>query len=434
MAAERILVVDDEQGIRDLVRDILASEGHDVETAADGPAALAILAGNPCALVISDLRMPGMDGLELLDRIREEHPDTSVILLTAFGTIPQAVEAVRKGALDFLEKPVKSPKVLRGIVRRALRSASLPPAPTSPSTRIIREDPTSQEVFELLERVAPRDTTVLLTGESGSGKEVAARHLHALSRRASGPFVAINAAAIPPNLLESELFGHEKGAFTGAETSRAGVFENADSGTLFLDEIGEMSPDLQTKLLRVLETQTFNRLGSSTPTEVDVRVIAATNQDLKRAVREKSFREDLYYRLSVFPVRMPPLRERPADILPLARHFASELSPVPVSITQAAGDALTSHSWPGNVRELRNAIERALVLVPEGPIDAPHLTLAPARDPGPGDSTLKDMERQAVIRALEKAGGNRKRAAEILGISLRNLQYKIKQYGLKKRR
>ena len=430
MANERILVVDDEQGIRDLVRDILSSDGYEVDAASSAPAALELLEERTYAIVLSDVKMPGMSGIELLAEIKKRRPELPVILLTAFGTIPQAVEAIREGALDFLEKPVKSPKVLRGIVRRGIDATRRDVPSALPD--LVCEDPVSRATRELLEKVAPGDTTVLLTGESGTGKEVAARFIHALSRRSDGPFVAVNAAAIPSSLLEDELFGHEKGAFTGADQRRQGLFEAADGGTLFLDEIGEMSPDLQSRLLRVLETQSFQRLGGTSQTEVDVRLVAATNRDLGKAVREGGFREDLYYRLGVFPVHLHPLRERPADILPLARHFAAQISGGAASLSKEAAEKLSSHSWPGNARELRNVIERALVLAPGGPIEPSHLSLStPAGEPPSG--TLKDMERQAVIRALEKAGGNRKEAARILGISLRNLQYKVKEYGLKKR-
>ncbi|MBW2264061.1 MAG: sigma-54-dependent Fis family transcriptional regulator [Deltaproteobacteria bacterium] len=433
MANERILVVDDEQGIRDLVSDILASDGYEVDAAPSAAAALELIEERDFAIVLSDVRMPGMSGIELLSELKKRRPDLPVILLTAFGTIPQAVEAIREGALDFLEKPIKSPKVLRGIVRRGI-NASYRDVTAAPPTLpdFVCEDPVSRSTRELLDKVAPRDTTVLLTGESGSGKEVAARYIHALSSRSSGPFVPVNAAAIPSNLLEDELFGHEKGAFTGADRQRQGLFEAADDGTLFLDEIGEMSSDLQTRLLRVLETQSFQRLGSSTQTEVDVRLIAATNSNLRKAVREGGFREDLYYRLSVFPVHLHPLRERPADILPLAHHFAAQISGGNASLTADAESSLASHAWPGNARELRNVIERALVLAPSGTIESSHLALEEPAVVAPS-GTLKDMERQAVIRALDQAGGNRKEASRILGISLRNLQYKIKEYGLKKR-
>jgi two-component system response regulator FlrC len=431
LASERILVVDDEQGIRDVVRDILEAGGYEVVPAPSAEDALRILEEQTFAIVLSDVKMPGMSGIELLSAIKKRRPDLPVILLTAFGTIPQAVEAIREGALDFLEKPVKSPKVLRGIVRRGIDAAARE-VPASPGALpdLVCEDPRSCATRELLDKVAPRDTTVLLTGESGTGKEVAARYIHALSRRSGGPFVAVNAAAIPSNLLEDELFGHEKGAFTGADQRREGLFEAADGGTLFLDEIGEMSPDLQSRLLRVLETQSFQRLGGTAQTEVDVRLVAATNRDLKKAVREGRFREDLYYRLGVFPVHLHPLRERPADILPLARHFAAEMSGGTASLSEEAESRLSAHPWPGNARELRNVIERALVLAPGGPIEPAHLSLATPTSDAPS-GTLKDMERQAVIRALEQAGGNRKEASKILGISLRNLQYKVKEYGLK---
>ncbi len=430
----RILVVDDEKGLRDLVTDILSPE-HEVASARNGSEALAMLESGDTSLVLSDVRMPGMDGLELLSVIRHRWPHVPVIMLSAFGTIPQAVTAIREGAFDFLEKPLRSPKTLRGLVRRALGAASRPAAgPAAKLPDFVCEDPLSIQVREVLERVAPRDTTVLLTGESGAGKEVAARLVHALSPRASGPFIAVNVAAIPASLLEDELFGHEKGAFTGADRPRQGVFEAADSGTLFLDEIGEMSTELQARLLRVLETQSFTRLGGSRTVEVDVRLLAATNRDLSTEVRSGRFRQDLYYRLGVFPVHLPALRERPGDIIPLAKRFFTELSGgASMELTSGQERALMAHDWPGNVRELHNVIERGLVLSRDGRLELPDLWSTRDEDTRGPMGTLKDMERQAVVQALEKAGGSRKMAAEILGISLRNLQYKIKEYGLKRR-
>jgi DNA-binding NtrC family response regulator len=431
-ADTRILVVDDERGLRDLISDILAADGHEVDTARDGGEALARLGEQAFSLVISDLRMPGMDGLALLAAIRERWPAMPVIILTAFGTIPEAVEAIRRGAFDFVEKPVRSPKAMRGLVRRALGAARRPTAPRDGDLpAFVCEDPRSEEVREMLHRVAGRDTTVLLTGESGTGKEVAARLLHALSPRAGAPFVAVNVAAIPETLLEDELFGHVRGAFTGADRGRPGVFEAADGGTLFLDEIGEMGQDLQARLLRVLETQSFTPLGSTRTVEVDVRLVAATNQDLHAEVRAGRFRQDLYYRLGVFPVHLPPLRERLRDVVPLARRFLDELGAAGRTLSAEDESRLLSYSWPGNVRELRNVIERALVLSPDGELRLPELSEPEARVSETGPPTLKEMERQAVVRALERAGGNRRKAAAMLGISLRNLQYKIKRYGLK---
>ena len=435
-----VLVVDDEQGIRDLVTDILEGSGHTVVAAANGREAMTRLEARGFDLMVSDVRMPVMDGIELLEHVKERWPGLPVIMLSAFGTIPQAVQAMRNGAFDFLEKPIQSPKALRGIVRRAIESAREDAAAREGDPPPFLGDSAAMaSVREIVERVATRDTTVLVLGESGTGKEVAARYLHARSRRSGATFVAVNTAAIPATMLEDELFGHEKGAFTGADRERIGVFEAADGGTLFLDEIGDMSPDLQSRMLRIIETQAFTRLGGTRQIDVDVRLIAATNRDLAREVKEGRFREDLYYRLSVFPVRMPPLRERTDDILPLAMHFAAEIAsragqPAP-GISEGATRRLLAHSWPGNVRELKNVIERAMIMV-KGPsieCDAVVIDETDGHVDKPASTTLKEMEKSAVLRALEQSGGNRKSAAEALGISLRSLQYKIKEYGLKRR-
>ncbi|MBI5500815.1 MAG: sigma-54-dependent Fis family transcriptional regulator [Deltaproteobacteria bacterium] len=438
----RVLIVDDDAALRRLAGDVLAGQGYDLREAADGSAALALLRAQPVDVVVSDLRMPGLDGLALLAAARALPEPPVVILLTAYGTVPQAVEAMRLGAFDFVEKPLPSPATLRRVVARALASRSgPPPAPASAATpeaddvldRLMVAGPAMDAAVKLLRAVAPRDTTVLVTGESGTGKEVVARALHALSRRRDGPFVAVNSAAIPEGLVESELFGHEKGAFTGAAAARAGVFESAAGGTVFLDEIGELPAPVQAKLLRVLQERTVTRLGAQRTSEVDFRLIAATNRDLGALVRQGRFREDLYFRVAVVPLALPPLRERTGDLEPLVRRFLRELEPRRnVEPTPAAWARLRAHPWPGNVRELRNAIERALVLAGDAPLDAAHLQLdasalaAPAASPG--TTTLDDLERRAILEALDAVGGNRKAAAERLGISLRTLQYRLKEY------
>ncbi|MBI5490478.1 MAG: sigma-54-dependent Fis family transcriptional regulator [Deltaproteobacteria bacterium] len=441
-AAPRVLIVDDDDALRRLARDILAGEAYDLREAADGSAALALLRAQPVDVVVSDLRMPGLDGLELLAAARSLPEPPAVILLTAYGTVPQAVEAMRLGAFDFVEKPLPSPASLRRVVARALAGRARPTSPPSAEEAAGAEDflarhmvagPAMAEAVKLMRAVAPRDTTVLVTGESGTGKEVVARAIHALSRRRDGPFVAVNSAAIPEGLVESELFGHEKGAFTGAAAARAGVFESAAGGTVFLDEIGELAAPVQAKLLRVLQERTVTRVGGQHASEVDFRLIAATNRDLGALVRQGRFREDLYYRIAVLSLDLPPLRERAGDVEPLVRRFLRELEPRRSDEpTPAAWARLRAHSWPGNVRELRNAIERALVLAGDAAIDAAHLRLessAPATPAtGTASTTLEDLERRAILEALEAVGGNRKAAAERLGISLRTLQYRLKEY------
>jgi two-component system, NtrC family, response regulator AtoC len=442
--ARRVLVAEDDASMRRLFVRILAEEGYEVEAAEDGIAAIARLA-RPFDLVVTDLKMPGADGMQVLEATRRKHPGTPVVVITAFGSIPGAVDAMRLGAFDYLAKPLSDPRALREVARRALEArAGAADAPSEP----IAEDPAMKRVVEQARRVAPRDTTVLLLGESGTGKEVIARLLHAGSPRRAGPFVAVNCAALTESLLESELFGHERGAFTGATARHEGRFEQADGGTLFLDEIGETSAALQAKLLRVLQEHALVRVGGEQQVSVDVRVIAATNRDLGVAVASGAFREDLYYRLAVFPIQIPPLRERRADILPLAEHFLALLSRgasrTPPSLSREARELLQAHRFPGNVRELENVIERALILSGGGPISPEELGLGsaprtvdgdvgaaaiPGADGGAG--TLKEMERRAILAALEAEDGNRRRAARRLGIALRTLQYKIKDYEIK---
>jgi two-component system response regulator FlrC len=443
VALSRILIVDDDDALRRLALDVLAGEGYELLEAADGQRALALLRERPAHVVLSDVRMPGLGGMELLAAARKLPDPPVVVLLTAYGSVAQAVDAMRQGAFDYLEKPLPSPATLRRTVARALRAraeAAAPPPGADAATEYVSRHmvagPAMSGVVALVRAVAPRDTTVLLTGESGTGKEVVARAIHALSRRAAGPFVAVNSAAIPEGLVEAELFGHEKGAFTGAVAARAGIFESAGDGTVLLDEIGELSPAVQAKLLRVLQERVLARVGGARTIDVDFRLVAATHRDLGALVRQGRFREDLYYRIAVLQIALPPLRERLDDLEPLVLRFVRELEPHhPPEVRPGAFAALRAHAWPGNVRELRNVVERAIVLSGGGPIDAAHVRLeepradaAPAADAG--TSTLRDLERRAILEALAATGGSRKLAAERLGISLRTLQYRLKEYGI----
>ncbi len=421
----RLLVVDDEPSFRALLRDILEGAGHGVTEARDGAEALAFLERTSFDLVLTDRRMPVVDGLELLRRVRARTSPPPVVVLTAHGSIPEAVEAVRLGAADYITKPLPSPEALVDLV------ASL--QPREDDGELVTADPAMKELLELVDRVAPRDVAVLVTGESGTGKELVARRLHARSPRAKGPFVAVNAAALPETLAESELFGAERGAFTGADQARAGRFEEASGGTLFLDEVGELPVGLQSKLLRVLEERVVRRLGGSRDLPVDVRLVAATNRDLTRETEEDGFRQDLFFRLAVVVVNVPPLRERPDDVPLLARHFAQRLAarhgvPVP-SLADDALAALSAHAWPGNVRELRNVLERAVVVRGGEPIRGADLGLAPASSAfAPLDRAHR--EREALLAALRRTGGKREEAAKLLGISVRTLYYRLKQWGM----
>ena len=370
---ETILVVDDELNIRRVLERAFANEGYQVHTAENGHQALRLLAETPCDLMLSDVVMPDMTGLELLKRARQQHPNLQVVLMTAYGTIPAAVEAMRAGAYDFLTKPLDMER-LRKVVRNALRDAARTSKPATRKTAkrkqtvFIGDSPAIRKVLETVERVADTRTTVLITGESGTGKELIARMLHERSSRAEKPFVALSCAAIPETLLEVELFGAVKGAYTGAETDRVGKFEAADGGTLFLDEIGDIPPLIQVKLLRVLQEREIERLGSNSPVPIDVRLITATNRDLAAAAESGAFRSDLYYRLQVVHIHLPPLRERREDIPLLANHFlkrfAEENGRALKTISPEAMQLLQSACWKGNVRELENTIESAVVLAP----------------------------------------------------------------------
>jgi two-component system response regulator HydG len=439
--ALRVLVVDDDAGVRYTLREILSSEGLAVDEAADGAEALARFDAHP--LVVTDLRMPGIDGMELLRRLAARSPAPRVVVITAHGSERQAVEAMKAGAYDYFRKPFENEELL-AVVRRAVEAARL----ASENERLEGELVLSRSmVFAseamrrlavLVARVAPRDVTVLLLGESGTGKERVAEAIVRASRRAGRPFVRFNCAALSPDLAEAELFGHARGAFTGAARARPGLFREADGGTLLLDEVGELAPPAQAKLLRVLQEGEVRPVGEERARHVDVRVVAATHRDLEEEVRAGRFREDLFYRLNVATLRIPPLRERPEDVPVLARHFLDRFGRRfgvdPLRVPDALFDRLAAHPWPGNVRELENAIEGLVALSPPEGLD---LTLLPGGAARPGEGPALGLrervlayERGLVVEALRAAGGNRSEAARRLGISRVTLHDKLKRYAL----
>ncbi len=469
-----LLVVEDDAALRDALLITLEAAGYDATGADGGPAALDILSKGGQHMVVSDLRMSPMDGLTLLGEIRQRYPGLPVLLMTAFGDVDKAVAAMRGGACDFMLKPFEPKTLIEAISRYAI--------PPAPADGVVAADPKTLDTLLLAARVAKTDATVLLTGESGVGKEVFARYIHEQSPRGSGktggPFVAINCAAIPDNLLEATLFGHEKGAFTGAQTAQAGKFEQANGGTLLLDEISEMPLGLQAKLLRVLQEREVERVGGKKPVPIDIRVLATSNRDMLSEVRAGRFREDLYYRLNVFPLEIPALRQRPGDIVPLARHTLARFSASQHRAARFAAETeakLAAYPWPGNVRELENVVQRALILAAGDTISpddlvlnttSPAAGLMPATTPLPlataavvepasavpqgltfveqpvsagvvgaagpssqaGPANMRDLERQHILDTLANVGGSRKKAVAILGISERTLRYKLAQY------
>jgi len=454
VALRSVLIVDDESSMRHLLSVILTERGYETRAVASGEEALRELAAHDFDLVLTDVRMPGMGGLALLAEIQRTHPDLMVIVMSAYGSHDAAVEAMKAGAYDYLSKPFRPDDVVL-VLRKAEERERL-----SRENRRLRRELASgygldhlvgpsepmQAVLRQIGKLAPQRTTVLLTGESGTGKELVARALHDLSPRAACPFVAVNCGAIPAELIESELFGHAKGAFTDAVRNKKGLAAEADGGTLFLDEVGELPPATQVKLLRFLQEEEVRPVGDNRSFKVDVRVVAATARDLGKAVAAGQFREDLFYRLDVVGLRLPPLRERPADIEPLARHFLVRLAGLRpdlprLELSDGAREGLLAWRWPGNVRELRHALERAVVLA-DGPLireeDLPDAVRAPARAGAgqidDGDLSVKRatraLEESLIRRALERTGGNRTRAAELLDLSYRALLYKIKEFGI----
>ncbi len=451
-----ILVVEDKESMAEMLVQALGAEGYAVETAADGAQGIKRLREMRVDLVLTDLKIPKKDGLAVLTEAKLRDPLLPVVVMTAFGTIETAVKAVKEGAFDFLTKPFEMEHLLL-VVRRAIESRQLLTenlllreefSEKIGMPRIIGKSPAIEEVTRVIQRVAPAQTTVLLQGESGTGKELFARAVHNLSPRKDNPFVAINCAAIPRELLETELFGHERGSFTGAVERRIGKFELAHRGTIFLDEVGDLDPSLQAKLLRVLQEQAFERVGGNAPIRIDVRVVAATNQDLKKLVSETAFREDLFYRLSAFPVTIPPLRERREDIPALAEFFltraCAEMKKPVKRLSKGAIEALQSWAWPGNIRELENVLDRAVIMGEEDEIKPEDLGLpgggASARSPGElaadaglhevGAAAAAEAEARLIRKVLVETGGNKSKAAIRLKVSYKTLLTKIKDYGI----
>jgi DNA-binding NtrC family response regulator len=453
MSRGTILVVDDEPRQLDILRTILASEGYDAETCLSGEEALRILRASPPQVLLTDLKMPGMNGIALLEEAQREAPGCSAIVMTAHGAVDTAVEAMKKGAFDYLTKPLERDRLLL-VLERAMETVRLRGENRSLRAQlrdrfrlenIIGQHGSMQDVFRLVQKIAPSSTTVLIYGESGTGKELIARALHFNSPRASRPFLAVNCSAIPEPLLESELFGHEKGSFTGAIARKPGLFEQAHLGTLLLDEVGDLPLSMQAKILRALQEKEIRRVGGNASIVLDVRIVAATNRDLARLMKEGRFREDLYYRLNVLPIFLPPLRNRATDIPWLVEHFVERLArgagKKPPHVAPETFALLMRYRWPGNVRQLESVLERA-VLLAEGEELGPELLPAEVREnvavpasgleidiPDEGIS-LESLERELLEKAVRKAGGTLTRAARLLGISYRTLQYRMEKFGI----
>jgi DNA-binding NtrC family response regulator len=453
----KILVVDDELNMRLVLKALLNKEGYDVATASDGIEALKVLKGGGVEIVVTDLKMPKLDGVGLLERVIRDYPSTPVIIITAHGTIATAVDTLKKGAFDYITKPFERDE-LKNTIHKAIRTRKLNDEEllVSPDDidrqGIIGSSEPMLKIYDTIKRVAPTPTTVLISGETGTGKDLIAYAIHRNSPRRDNPFVKINCAAISENLIESELFGYEKGAFTGAVSTKPGRFELADKGTLFLDEVGEIPRDMQVKLLRVIQDHEFERVGGLRTIKVDVRLIAATNRNLLQDVKDGRFREDLYYRFNVFPTHLPPLRERREDILPLADYFIekfnSKLDREVKHIDSRVKDILVSYDWPGNIRELENLIERIVLMAggdtiifedipPEWKSAAEAISLSqkagqkrPFKDFV--KSHMEEVEKQSIIQCLEEVGGNVTKAAQRLGLSRKGLQLKMIKYNLRK--
>jgi len=448
----RILIVEDEKSMREVLKILLEGERYEVVSASDGLEGLSYLTNDIFDLVITDIKMPKVDGFELLKKTKEISPDTIVIMITAFGTTEAAIEAMKSGAYDYINKPFKIDEI-RLIVEKALEKKRLSEEVSLLRKRvkttyrlenIIGQSPQMQELFRLIPKVAQSSSNVLIIGESGSGKELVAAALHNLSNRKDRNLVAINCAAFPEGLLESELFGHMRGSFTGAVHNKQGLFEIADNGSLFLDEIGEMPINLQAKLLRVLEHGSFRRVGGTTDIKVDVRVISATNKDVKAEIASGRFREDLYYRLNVVPIHIPPLRERKEDIPLLVEHFLSKISNQPRKISSGAMRMFLGFPWKGNVRELENVIERTVLLTETEeitPADLPNEILGYTTDTKEIpelteagidiDAIIGDIEKKYLLKALEKSGGVKKEAAKLLNLSFRSFRHRLSKYKTK---
>ncbi len=461
-AAQGILVVDDDESLREFLEILLVKEGYRVYPAENGEKALDILDSNEISMVISDIRMPGMDGVSLLKAIKTKRPDLPVVLITAFASMDSAVSAMKEGAWDYLTKPFRIEE-LREILEKALAAATSPPEVATSEAQqregrihrldqMVAKSPAMLKLFQIIPRVAATSSSVLITGETGTGKELAARAVHNLGPRRDKPFVVVNCGGIPENLLESELFGHARGAFTGAAQEKKGLFAMAHTGTIFLDEIGELPMLLQVKLLRVAQQKAFTPVGSTTPVEVDVRIVAATNRDLEQEVINGNFREDLFYRLNVIQIKMPSLRERPEDIPLLVQYFLDKYSREQgremQGISSFAIEALMQYQFPGNVRELENIIERSVALSTSNLLLPESLSLArfkeekqtadgheclPAFIPDEGmvlDDMLNSIEKEYLKAALEKTNGRKTEAASLLGMNFRSFRYRLSKYGL----